>query len=130
MRTTTNWVLRLQKPTFPIASEIVLSFASMIASTVRVPPTAFRSFETAASVTSSFVCDDSMSETSVANRLFYDKVSMPTRNGEFVKYFGILLLKMSLVTPHRVYRSHSAGTHFFDNVVRFTPLWWARMWLL
>jgi hypothetical protein len=36
-----------------------------------VPPKATRNLSTAASVTSSFVCDESMSETSVANRLFY-----------------------------------------------------------
>jgi hypothetical protein len=35
-----------------------------------VPPSATRSLATAASVTSSFVCDESMSEMRVARRLF------------------------------------------------------------
>lgn len=61
-------VLRRQNPTLAIASDIVASSASIKASTVRLPPTASRSFETAASVTSSLVCEDNMSEMSVANR--------------------------------------------------------------
>ena len=59
-----------QKPTLPIADDIAASSASIIADTDRLPPIASRSFETAASVTSSFVCEDSIRETSVANRRF------------------------------------------------------------
>ena len=64
----THCVFFLQKPTLAIASEMVLSVALIIASTERVPPTASLSFVTAASHTSSFVCDDNMSDTSVIKR--------------------------------------------------------------
>ena len=63
-------VLRRQKPTLHMASETALSLAARTASMDRVPPTASRSFATAASVTSSFVCDDSISETRVEKRWF------------------------------------------------------------
>ena len=53
-----------------MASAMTDSSAFRIASTLRLPPTAARSFPTAAKVVSSFVCDDSMSEISVANRWF------------------------------------------------------------
>lgn len=62
-----NWVLRRQNPTFAIDSAMSFSSAFNIASTVRLPPTAPRNFDTAASVTSSFVCDDNMRDTKVEN---------------------------------------------------------------
>lgn len=65
---TTNCVFRRQNPTLQIALEMELSSAFKIASTLRLPPTALRNADIAASVTSSFVCDESISETSVENR--------------------------------------------------------------
>src|SRR6266550_2603338 len=53
-----------QKPTLLMADDIAVSSASAIENTDRLPPNASRSFETAASVTSSFVCEDSIRETS------------------------------------------------------------------
>ena len=63
-------VLRLQKPTLHMASAMELSLALRTASIDRVPPTAARSFVIAASVTSSFVWDESMREMSVEKRWF------------------------------------------------------------
>ena len=48
-------VFLLQNPSFEIASEMILSGASMSALSVILPPRATLSFATAASVTSSFV---------------------------------------------------------------------------
>ena len=66
----TNCVLRRQKPTLLIESAMTWSSAASRPSRLRMPPSAARSLSTAASVTSSFVCDDSISEMSVENRLF------------------------------------------------------------
>lgn len=66
----TDTVFRRQKPTFAIAFEIATSSADMMAATDRVPPMAARSFVIAASVTSSFVWEDNIKDTSVANRRF------------------------------------------------------------
>jgi hypothetical protein len=66
----TNCVLRRQKPTLLMVPAITCSSAANRASRLSVPPSAARSLSTAASVTSSFVCDESMSEMSVASRLF------------------------------------------------------------
>lgn len=71
----TDCVFRRQKPTLAMASEMAASSAWRTASTLRLPPTASRSFVTAASVTSSFVCDDNMRDTSVANLRFCDDVT-------------------------------------------------------
>lgn len=54
-----------------MASEMIGSSAAMIASIDSTPPTEALSFFTAASVTSSLVCDDNMSAMRVENRLFY-----------------------------------------------------------
>ena len=51
-----------------MASEMTDSSAFMMASTLRLPPTAARSLLTAAKVVSSLVCDESMREINVANR--------------------------------------------------------------
>lgn len=61
-------VLRRQNPTFAMASDIVVSSAFKIPSTVKLPPMAVRNLETAASVTSSLVCEDNMRDIRVANR--------------------------------------------------------------
>src|SRR6266478_5556504 len=66
----TNCVFRRQNPTLLMASAMACSSAARRASRLTVPPSATRSLSTAASVTSSFVCDESMSEMSVAKRLF------------------------------------------------------------
>jgi hypothetical protein len=63
--------LRLQKPTLQIASAMTFSSVFITFSTLNVPPNAARSLVTAASVTSSFVCEESISETKVAKRRFY-----------------------------------------------------------
>lgn len=63
-----HWDFRVQNPTLHIASLIVASSAAIIALMQRVPPRATRSLVTAASVTSSFVWDESMRETRVAKR--------------------------------------------------------------
>ena len=64
----THSVLRRQNPTFPMASDIVASSAVIMPSIVKLPPIAVRNFETAASVTSSFVWEDSIRDISVAKR--------------------------------------------------------------
>ena len=71
----TNWVFRRQKPTLLMASAMTCSSAASTASRLRVPPSPLRSLSTAASVTSSFVCEESMSEMSVAKRLFCTRQS-------------------------------------------------------
>ena len=63
-------VLRRQNPTLLIAWEMVESSAPMIPSREMLPPRAARSLVMAASVVSSFVCDESISDTRVANRRF------------------------------------------------------------
>ena len=63
-------VLRRQNPTLSIAREMVDSSAPIIPSIEILPPRAARSLDMAASVISSFVCDESMSDTRVANRRF------------------------------------------------------------
>ena len=65
---------RLQNPTFAMAVHISASEAAMIPATDMLPPRAALSFVTAASVTSSLVCEESMSETRVANRRFCRKI--------------------------------------------------------
>jgi hypothetical protein len=72
MKENTDKVFRLQNPTLAMASEMVFSFASIIASTVKLPPNAVRKFDIAASVTSSFVCDESIRDTNVANLWLYN----------------------------------------------------------
>lgn len=64
-------VLRRQNPTFAMDSAIADSSVSKTACTESVPPTAERSLETAASVTSSLVWDESIREIRVAKRRFY-----------------------------------------------------------
>lgn len=64
----THCVFRLQNPTLAIASEMTASSASNTAWTESDPPSAVRSFPTAASVTSSLVCEESIKDTSVAKR--------------------------------------------------------------
>lgn len=66
----TDCVFRRQNPTLLMESAMTCSSAARSASRLRVPPSAKRSLATAASVTSSFVCEESMSEMSVAKRLF------------------------------------------------------------
>ena len=67
----TNSVLQSQKPTLLMVSAATCSLAASRATRpLRVPPCAARSSSTAASATTSFICDESMSEMSVVNRLF------------------------------------------------------------
>ena len=63
--------LGFSPPTFLIAFTIALLLATRTDSTLMLPPSAVLSFATAASVTSSFVWDDSMSDIRVAKRRFY-----------------------------------------------------------
>ena len=67
----TDCVFRRQKPTLLMHSVMTCSSAASNASRLSVPPNAARSLSTAASVTSSLVCEESMSDMSVAKRLFW-----------------------------------------------------------
>jgi hypothetical protein len=69
----TNPVFVRHMPTLLIACSIVDLSAARNASKLRVPPSAARSFFTAASVTWSVVLDDNMRDTKVANRLFWNR---------------------------------------------------------
>lgn len=63
-----HWVFLLQNPTLPIASDIVASLAANTLSTVN-SPRELRKFDTAQCVTSSFVWEESISETRITNLL-------------------------------------------------------------
>lgn len=123
----TYWVLRLQKPTLHMAFDIACSSELMSPSTLNDPPRASRRFETAASVTSSFVCEDSIKDTKVANRLFwkYERLinsrvcKTKRRRGA---YFRLCLFVLRLVASHGVHRRNNLGPHFFDSVVSLPPV--------
>ena len=66
----TNCVLRRQNPTLLMTSAMTCSSAASRPSRLSVPPSAAWSLSTAVSVTSSLVCDESISEMRVENRLF------------------------------------------------------------
>jgi hypothetical protein len=72
-RESAHCVFLLQNPTLAIAVDMRSSEASMIPATDMLPPNALRNALTAASVTSSFVCEESMRETSVVYRRFYNR---------------------------------------------------------
>ena len=69
----THCVFFLQNPTLAMQSAMRASSASIRACTEIAPPSAARSLAMAASVTSSLVCEESINDTSVAKRWFYDK---------------------------------------------------------
>jgi hypothetical protein len=87
-RVRTDCVFRRQNPTLLMESAMTCSSAARRASRLTVPPSATRSLSTAASVTSSFVCDESMSEMSVAKRLFYTPIAMQIRTKKTRKKGG------------------------------------------
>ncbi len=92
----TDCVFRRQKPTLPIQPAMTCSGASRTASRLSVPPHAARRLSTAASVTPSLVCDDSMSDTSVAKRLFCPPPNISAANDKA----QILLLTRGSVSFH------------------------------
>ena len=65
-------VFLLQNPTFPIASDMVASSAASTFATVS-SPRELRKFDTAQCVTSSFVWEESIKETSITNLLVYHR---------------------------------------------------------
>jgi len=109
-----------------------------------VPPSAARSLSTAASVTSSLVCDESISEMSVANRLFCprQKRKKETMTGDTehreviagqLKSWGlelmirvahprIHLLPLGRVATHGVHWRGEPRAYLLDGVVVFPPV--------
>jgi hypothetical protein len=104
-----------------MAPAMTLSSVFNIVSTVKVPPTASRSCETAASVIASFVCDDSMSDTKVENLRPYTRYQNARYKNYCRTHPRVRLLQLRLFAPHRVDRRDDALAHALDCVILLPP---------
>ncbi len=116
-----------QNPTLFMHSDMVFSSASVMASIVMLPPRATRSFATAASVTSSFVWDESMREINVeslwAFSIYRKFLFQPqqTKKGCAVCTFGSISRSCALSQPMVSTERNSFLPHFLYEIVRSLP---------